>query len=108
MSQRTIIAAGFVVLFFLHQDFWWQDDPTLVLGVLPVSLAYHVVWTLVVAVGWLLVGKYCWPDRLDEAAPPETLARVGDPSPASPRPATGDAQSIAAQHTRSDQGRSSR
>jgi len=66
MSKRTLIAAGFVVLFFLHQDFWWRDDPTLVLGVLPVSLAYHVVWTLLVAVGWFMVGKHCWPDQLDE------------------------------------------
>ena len=70
MSQRTIIAAGFVVLFFLHQDFWWRDDSTLVFGVLPVSLAYHVGWTLVVAVGWFLVGKFCWPNQLDETPPP--------------------------------------
>ena len=68
MSKRTLILIFFLLLFALHQDFWWKDDPTLVLGVLPISLAYHVVWTLLVALGWFLVGKYCWPDSLDEVA----------------------------------------
>jgi hypothetical protein len=65
VSQRTLITAGFVLLFFLHQDFWWKDAPTLVLGILPVSLAYQVVWTLFVAGGWLLVAKQAWPDEFD-------------------------------------------
>jgi len=68
MSKRTLILIFFLLLFALHQDFWWKDDPRLVLGVLPISLAYHVVWTLLVALGWFLVGKYCWPDSLDEIA----------------------------------------
>lgn len=69
MTRGTLIAAGFVLLFFLHQDFWWKDDPRIVLGFLPISLAYHIVWTLVVAVGWYLVGKYCWPTGLDDDEP---------------------------------------
>ena len=55
-----------LLLFVLHQDFWWKNDPTLVFGFLPISLAYHVVWTLLVALGWFLVGKFCWPEGLDE------------------------------------------
>ncbi len=69
MYRKTIIAVYFVLLFILHQDFWLKNDPRLVLGFLPVSLAYHVVWTLLVAFGWFLVGKFCWPQQLDEAAP---------------------------------------
>ena len=69
MSKRTLVTAFFVLLFFLHQDSWWKNDPRLVLGFLPVSLAYHVVWTLLVAFGWLLVAKFCWPDRFDEEPP---------------------------------------
>jgi hypothetical protein len=64
MSKR-LIAASFVLLFVLHQDSWWTDDQTLVLGILPVSLAYHVVWTLLVAVGWFLVAKLTWPVALE-------------------------------------------
>lgn len=61
MSRQTFIWAGFVLLLVLHQDFWWKDDPTLVFGFLPVSLAYQIVWTLLVALAWFLVAKYCWP-----------------------------------------------
>jgi hypothetical protein len=68
MSKRALIVAYFVLLFVLHQDFWWKDDATLVFGVLPVSLAYHAVWTLLVAFGWWLVAKFCWPANLDDVA----------------------------------------
>jgi len=66
MSRRALIISFFVLLAVLHQDFWWKADPTLVLGVLPISLAYHLVWTFLVAFGWFLVGKYCWPVGLDQ------------------------------------------
>ncbi|MBI5768337.1 MAG: hypothetical protein HZA93_11125 [Verrucomicrobia bacterium] len=70
MSKRALLLTAFFVgLFFLHQDSWWAGDATLVLGVLPVSLAYHVGWTLAVALGWWLVAKYCWPDKLDDDEP---------------------------------------
>lgn len=68
MPKGALIVAYFVVLFFLHQDFWWKNDATLVGGVLPISLAYHIVWTLLVAVGWFFVGKFCWPKNLDDEA----------------------------------------
>lgn len=71
MSKRALLlAAFFVVLFILHQDSWWKNDPRLVLGFLPVSLAYHVGWTLAVALAWWLVTKFAWPGALDAAPPP--------------------------------------
>jgi hypothetical protein len=66
MSNRTLIVAGFVGLFLLHQDYWWRNDPTLVFGILPVSLAYHVGWSLLVAGGWWLVGRLAWPAEIDQ------------------------------------------
>jgi hypothetical protein len=69
MSKRALILTFFLLLFVLHQDFWWKNDPRLVLGFLPVSLAYHIVWTLLVALGWFLVGKFCWPRGLDDEDP---------------------------------------
>ena len=95
MSARALITAYFLLLFALHQDFWWKADATLVLGVLPISLAYHVVWTLLIAVGWWLVGKYCWPKNLDDdaptpspslSAPGRTTPSAAAPAPAKPLP----------------------
>jgi hypothetical protein len=65
MSRQKLIVVCFVLLLFLHEDFWWKSDPRLVFGILPVSLAYHIVWTLLVAVGWFLVARFCWPAGLD-------------------------------------------
>lgn len=78
MSKRALIVGFFILLFVLHQDFWWKDDPTLVLGILPISLAYHMGWTLFVALAWFLVGKYFWPHALDEVQP--------GPAPTDPTP----------------------
>ena len=69
MSRGKLIAAGFVLLFVLHQDFWWRDDATLLFGFLPISLAYHVGWTLLTAFGWFLVTRLAWPFHWDEAPP---------------------------------------
>lgn len=79
MSTRALLTAFFVLLLILHQDFWWKNDATLVLGVLPVSLAYHVVWTLVVAVAWWLVTRFAWPADLDSASPAPPDAPVATP-----------------------------
>lgn len=74
MSKRILITLFFILLLVLHQDFWWRDNASLVFGILPISLAYHVAWTLLVAVAWFLVTKYCWPDALDDAPPPRSDA----------------------------------
>lgn len=66
MSKAVI--AFFVLLFVLHQDFWWKDDPRLIAGVVPISVAYHVVWTLLIAVGWFFVARFYWPKGLDDEA----------------------------------------
>jgi hypothetical protein len=84
MSKRSLIVGFFILLFIVHQDFWWRNDPTLVLGILPISLAYHVMWTLLVAFGWFLVCKFCWPDALDEMPPRADYTDTTIPTP--PRP----------------------
>jgi hypothetical protein len=71
---RKLIYILAIALFALHQDWWWWDDPTLVLGFLPVGLAYHVVYSLACALLWFLAVRYAWPKDLaafsDEPAEP--------------------------------------
>jgi len=66
MSKKSLVFLFLIVLLFLHQDFWLKDNPSLVFGFLPVTLAYHMVFTFVAAVGWLMVVKFAWPEDLDE------------------------------------------
>jgi hypothetical protein len=59
---RWALAALVIVLYALHQDIWlWRTAQPVVLGVLPIGLAYHVAYSIAVAgVMWLLV-RYAWP-----------------------------------------------
>jgi hypothetical protein len=54
-----------LVLAFLHQDFWYWDDPSLVFGVMPVGLFYHAAYSVVVALFWWWVVREVWPTDLD-------------------------------------------
>ncbi len=50
-----------VVLFVLHQDYWWWSDQSIVFGFLPIGLAYHAIYSLLAAVLWALAVKFVWP-----------------------------------------------
>ena len=54
------------IVYALHQDFWfWRDARPLVFGVLPVGLAYHGAYCLLVAgVMWALT-RSAWPGHLE-------------------------------------------
>ncbi len=65
MSKAAVITF-MLVLFVLHQDFWFRDDATLVLGILPVGLAYHMAFTVVAALAWLVIVRFAWPKYLVE------------------------------------------
>ena len=58
----------FIMLFFLHQDLWWWDDARLVLGFLPIGLAYHAIFSIACSgLGWLAT-KFAWPSELEAFA----------------------------------------
>ena len=63
-----LIWAAVVLLFFLHQDWWWWDNRVVVLGFLPVGLAYHAGFSLVAAALWALACRWAWPDHIEEWA----------------------------------------
>ena len=62
----SIIAV--VVLFILHHDFWYWDDTSLVLGFVPIGLAYHAAYSIVAALFWFLVSRYAWPHSVEKWA----------------------------------------
>ncbi len=66
--KKTTVAIVFVILMVLHQDFWNWDKADLVLGFMPIGLAYHAGYSLVAALFWALVVKFAWPTKLEEWA----------------------------------------
>jgi hypothetical protein len=64
--RHALLAALVAAVFLLHQDLWlWTTARPLVFGVLPIGLAYHLVYSIVAAVlMWVLV-RYAWPPGAD-------------------------------------------
>ncbi|HLU46869.1 MAG TPA: DUF3311 domain-containing protein [Planctomycetota bacterium] len=74
--MKPIVIVLVVLLIIAHQDFWWWDDRTIVLGFLPIGLAWHILISLATAAVGVLAVMCCWPKDLEEnesdsAPPPE-------------------------------------
>ena len=55
-----------LAVYLLHQDFWnWNKIEPLVLGFLPIGLAYHVAYSLLAAGLMGLLVKIVWPKDLE-------------------------------------------
>ena len=66
---KFIVWSLFIILFFLHQDFWWWNESQLIFGFMPIGLAYHAAFQLLVlALVAALAIRYAWPHDLEEFA----------------------------------------
>ncbi len=58
------------VVYALHQDFWnWRKFEPLVLGFLPIGLAYQAGYSLLAAATMALLVKFAWPAHLEDTRP---------------------------------------
>ncbi|MBI5384702.1 MAG: hypothetical protein HZA90_08425 [Verrucomicrobia bacterium] len=65
-SKPWLLTALVLAVFLLHQDFWnWSKADPLVLGFLPVGLAYHAAYCALAALMMLVLVKLAWPADLD-------------------------------------------
>ena len=62
--SRRVLYLGLFVLYLLHNDLWFWDDASLVLG-LPVGLLYHFIFCMAASVMMYLLAKYAWPRHLE-------------------------------------------
>ena len=63
--MRKVVWILVLVLAVLHQDFWLWDSKTLVLGFIPVGLAYHACFSLSAAFVWFLALRFAWPGEIE-------------------------------------------
>jgi hypothetical protein len=70
MQLKTLaLAIAIVVLYGLHQDFWfWRSARPLVFGFLPIGLAYHGAYCVAAALLMWTLTKVAWPHHLEEDA----------------------------------------
>lgn len=77
---RTQVLLGLLVLvvYLLHQDFWnWSKAEPMVLGFLPVGLAYHVVYSLVASLTMYLLVRFAWPEFANSTPRANTPSQGG-------------------------------
>jgi len=64
-----VLVAAIAVLYVLHQDLWfWDTARPLVLGFLPVGLAYHGAYCIAAAVLMWALTRLAWPAHLEEGS----------------------------------------
>lgn len=66
--MRKLVWLLVALLFIAHQDFWWWDDRTLVMGFIPLGLFYHVCFSIASGAVWLLALKFAWPSTVEDWA----------------------------------------
>jgi hypothetical protein len=63
--KRILLVVAVVVLYVLHQDFWFWRSSRLVFGFIPIGLFYHACFSAAAALlMWLLV-TFAWPSHLE-------------------------------------------
>lgn len=78
--KKVSLALLVMAIFLLHQDFWNWKDGGLILGFLPVGLAYHAAYAIIAACLMAVLVKFAWPAELDRF---ESELEAEDKSPKS-------------------------
>lgn len=60
-----VVWIAVVLLAVLHQDVWYWDDTSLVMGFIPIGLFYHSVFSIACAAVWALAVVFSWPTHLE-------------------------------------------
>ena len=72
MNRTILLTLLIAVVYVLHQDFWnWKKIEPLVLGFLPIGLAYHAAYSIVAALTMAVLVRCAWPKQLDEDEQPK-------------------------------------
>lgn len=82
LNHKKLLWVAVALLVLLHQDFWWWDSRTLVLGFLPIGLFYHALFSIAAGLTWAFANKYAWPHHIEEwadefEAPEESIEKGG-------------------------------
>lgn len=66
--MKIVVLLLLVALAILHHDWWWWNEAKpLVLGFIPIGLAWHAGISIAAAAVWFLATRFAWPEHLDDA-----------------------------------------
>lgn len=61
MKFHSLILIAVFLLILIHQDLWFWDDEDLMFGFLPIGLAFHIFYTIVISVFWFAISIFAFP-----------------------------------------------
>ncbi|HWD20286.1 MAG TPA: DUF3311 domain-containing protein [Verrucomicrobiae bacterium] len=71
--KKLLLFLLIAAVYAVHQDIWnWRKSDPLILGFLPIGLAYHAAYTVVAAILMAILVKTAWPAHLEEPETPAT------------------------------------
>ncbi|MGD1084595.1 MAG: hypothetical protein ABSA47_07580 [Verrucomicrobiota bacterium] len=78
--KKYLLFVLIALVYVAHQDLWnWKKADPLILGFLPVGLAYHAAYAVLCAIMMAVLVKFAWPKHLETQEGPE--ARNNAPPP---------------------------
>ena len=75
--MQYVVWTMVALLIVLHQDIWLWDNPKLVFGFLPITLAYHMGISIGAGITWYLAIHYCWPFEKEPTKIDDSLEGAG-------------------------------
>jgi TRAP-type C4-dicarboxylate transport system permease small subunit len=78
-SIKNILYVAWVIIYLMHNDIWFWDNPTLILGI-PIGLFYHVMYCLAASMMLFLLIRYAWPKIVSEVDVDNDNSNVQDNS----------------------------
>jgi len=63
-SGPLVIAVLALLLLLLHQDYWFWSNKTLVFGILPMGLFWHICISMAATLTWYLATRIAWPREI--------------------------------------------
>lgn len=67
--MKNVVWGLVILLVILHQDIWFWESDTIILGFIPIGLFYHALISLGAGITWYLATVYAWPEGLDDIVP---------------------------------------
>ena len=71
--MKVLLALLVVAMIFLHHDLWNWTSRNLVLGILPIGLAYQAFYCILASIVMALLVKFAWPAHLEQDIPETPL-----------------------------------
>ena len=79
-GKALLLTVLILAVYLLHQDFWnWRKAAPLILGFLPIGLAYHAAYSLLASLLMAVLVRFAWPKHLEEDYSEQTRNRGESP-----------------------------